>query len=68
MQKLCTEKKQKVVVYKMRKEEEAMETAEEKQDPRSRNAEHTVGLSIYSIFSYFDSHMCNITGILASQL
>nr|CCA20972.1 conserved hypothetical protein [Albugo laibachii Nc14] len=46
MQKLCTEKKQKVVVYKMRKEEEAMETAEEKQDPRSRNAEHTEFLRV----------------------
>ncbi|CCI40954.1 unnamed protein product [Albugo candida] len=46
MQKLFSEKKQKVVIHKMKKEEEAMRTQEEKQDPQISDPKSTEFLRI----------------------
>lgn len=56
MQKLFSEKKQKVIIHKMKKEEEAMRTQEEKQDPQSSDPKSTVRRLVFLKMNQAGAH------------
>lgn len=69
MQKLFSEKKQKVVIHKMKKEEEAMRTQEEKQDPQRSDPNSTVRSPVFlENKSSWSSQIYLTTGIPSDQL